>query len=673
MAIVRSNADQGRDYIANFEPFAIDRLKAWPVGEPVGPDSLARAICSEWGVPSLPTAVGKILLRRAEQRGEVISAEDGRVYPNYDKLVEAADLVAQRNEMLARMRALAGAVVTYAKTAHGLSWSEKDATDALERLTEDFGADLALAKRQGLAATSELPEGQALTVVYGFARHAVESDPMNFGYLEEMVRGTMLANAIYFEDVGRLAKRLRRLHVYLDTTPILRAMGLAAEPVADATGELLALLNDFKIPMHVFSHTVVEIGGVLDGVARSLRRGRSGTTQQGAISGHNREAIDALIRRGYTAGEIESIRAELESHIRALGITITDTPPHVELSQVDEARFDKALDDQIGYRWKGPREKDAKSLTAIDRLRGTSRPRELAQATALFVTSNSTLARVSREFFETEGRAAPIPHALHETALTAQLWVRAPHPPPDLPRKLLIADCFAALNPGPELWERWVAHIVRLQREGDITDEQVQNLIYHQQAKSKLFEVTHGNPDDVSNETVAEVLDRFESELRRPSEQRAAEDRARREVAEADAEQATGERDALRAQVEELTAWREAVNAEKEVAAARRQRQRRLAHAVCGVAAAVLVVAAFAVICIVLGEVHGKVGWAAAVTLLVFGAAAGIAWAAHLKWRFPFLAVVFAGAASALFVNVFSVVPDDASSRTQVPRHAQPK
>jgi microsomal dipeptidase-like Zn-dependent dipeptidase len=35
MAIVRSNADQERDYIAMFEPFATDRLKAWPEGTPL--------------------------------------------------------------------------------------------------------------------------------------------------------------------------------------------------------------------------------------------------------------------------------------------------------------------------------------------------------------------------------------------------------------------------------------------------------------------------------------------------------------------------------------------------------------------------------------------------------------------------------------------------------------
>jgi hypothetical protein len=205
---------------------------------------------------------------------------------------------------------------------------------------------------------------------------------------------------------------------------------------------------------------------------------------------------------------------------------------------------------------KGPLEKDLKSLAAVDRLRGSTRPRDLSQVTALFVTANSSLVRAARDFFGEADRGAPVPHAMHETALTAQLWVRAPHPPPDLPRKLLIADCYAALNPGPELWERWIQHIVRLQERSAVTEEQVQNLIYHQQARSKLFEVTHGDPDSVGDETVAEVLDRYESELRRPAEQAAAAERVRRETAEAEAQQVRNERDRLRDEVAKLSEWR---------------------------------------------------------------------------------------------------------------------
>jgi len=63
-----------------------------------------------------------------------------------------------------------------------------------------------------------------------------------------------------------------------------------------------------------------------------------------------------------------------------------------------------------------------------------------------------------------------------------------------------------------------------------------------------------------------------------------------------------------------------------------------------------------------MSDVHGKLGWASAVTMLVFGVATGVAVAAKRSWTFPFAALVFAGAASAFFVNVFSVAPDPSTS-----------
>ncbi len=308
----------------------------------------------------------------------------------------------------------------------------------------------------------------------------------------------------------------------------------------------------------------------------------------------------------------------------------------------------------VGYKSKVALGKDLKSLAAVDRLRGSSRPRDLSQANALFVTANSSLVRAARDFFGEADRGAPVAHAMHETALTAQLWVRAPHPPPDLPRKLLIADCYAALNPGPELWERWIQHIVRLQERGEVSEEQVQNLIYHQQARSKLFEVTHGDPDAVGDETVAEVLDRFESELRRPAEEAAAAERARREAAEAEAQHAKSERDALRDDVASLSEWRKNREATEKKWRDRFSRARVVAGHV-GVG---LVIAAFALFAVVLKDVHGKVGWASAITLLVFLATAFWAWATHRSWKFPFVALIFVGAVTAFFVSIFGVVPD---------------
>lgn len=144
MAIVRANADANRDYISNFEPFATDYLKSLPPDQEVRPEALSAGICEKWGVPSLPSAVGKILISRAEDREELVRVDRG-LYPNKGRLADIPGITGEKTTMLAGMNALADKVVQYATEIHGLSWSREDAATALGRLTEEFGAELAVA------------------------------------------------------------------------------------------------------------------------------------------------------------------------------------------------------------------------------------------------------------------------------------------------------------------------------------------------------------------------------------------------------------------------------------------------------------------------------------------------------------------------------------------------
>ncbi len=662
MAIVRATAEDDRDYISYIEPFATDRLKVWPSSQPVEPEALSLALCKEFGFPSVPMHVSEVLLRRAIGREEIIEVENEQ-YPNASKLDCVLDLAEKKNAMEAKTTALAEAVVVYAKEIHELEWTEEQAYAALERLCEDFGADLALARRDGLAAESTTGADESLAVVHGFARRALERDPVNFDAVVALVQGTMLANAVYFEDTRATINRLPELRVYLDTRPLLRALGAADPAVRDAAREMLSLMKEFKIRMFVFPHVLEEMASVLGGVAAALRRGRSGYREQARVGGRNREAIDALIKQGVNAGEIEAMIADLAPRLRALGVAEQETAAHIKKDHIDEIAFDAILSKVVSYRTKAPKDTDLRSLAAVDRLRGGTRPHDLSQTRALFVTTNGALVRAARAFFRTEGKGARVDHAMLDVALTSQLWVRSSNRRPDMPRRMLIADCYAALSPTPELWERWVGAISRLRERGDLTDDQVQTLIYHQQAKVVLFERTHGNPEALNEQTVAEVLDGVERDLRRPAEEEAATDRARAEVAEA-------ERTRLANEVSELKTWREEQAATARSAVERRAARMTLARKVSGHIGGALAVLATLILGLT-GVIESKVGWATALVLLIFVVAGLWAWGNDRPLRTTiWRALIGAGAATALWFGVWAVAPE--SKTASKPKPAVP-
>jgi len=634
IAIVRATAADNDDYISYIEPFATDRMREWPQGESVSPDMLSRALRDEFEFPTMPIHVCEVLIRRAEAREYLVNV-DRKVYPNPRRLNEMVSLAEKRSAMEAETAALAMAVVSYAKRVRSLDWTEARAYAALEALCEDYGAELALARREGLARDAA-GDGAALSVVYGFARRALERDPATFESLVALVQGTMLANAVYFEDTRATVNRLPNLRVYLDTRPLLRALGAADEVVCEATQEMLALMREFKIRMHVFPHVLHEMATVLERVAVALRRGRPGFREQAKVSSFNREAIDALTRRGWDAGEVEALIATLPQRLADLGVMEQETPSQLERGHINEEMFDEILERTVGYKTKQPKDTDLRSLAAIDRLRGGTRPRDLSHARALFVTTNGPLVSAARQFFREEGRDAGVAHAMLDVALTAQLWVRSSHRKPDLPRRILIADCYAALSPTPELWERWVGTIGRLRDVGELSDEQVQTLIYHQQAKLILFERTHGDPGAVRDRTVADVLEGLEGEIRRPIEEGAAVERARALAADAERDRAVDE-------VNELRQWMDRLIGR--------------ARCITGYGGIILITCA-AVVLVFAGAVHGKVGWATAMVLWVLLTAGVWAWMVRRPVRATMVqGLVAAGSITALWFAVWAVVP----------------
>jgi hypothetical protein len=652
MAVVVATADEGKDYLEFFMPFVADRLKTWPDRQRVEPHELSKALCDGWGFPSVPAAVSRLLLQRAQKDGLVTNV-DREYFPNHELLIGMPDLTEKKQEMLAGLNALAEAVVAYAWEVHGSEWSEARANAALERLTEDFGADLATAKRDGgLRPSPDVDE--SLAIVYGFARRAVERDPTNFDRLVAMVQGTMIANALYFEDIRKLPNRLKELRVYIDTSPLLRGLGLACPDVVIAAQEMFALMRSFKIPMFAFTHTLDEMTAILEKIAASLKRGTRVPEEQSRLAGRSREAIDAAIQAGMSSGEIMTLVANLEQRLGYLGIRRCETPRHSEAGHIDEERLTATLNDEIQYLSKASLEKDVESLAAVDRLRGATRPRELAHTRALFITSNSRLVRCSRAFFRAAKRDAPIPHCMSDIALTAQLWVVSSERKPDLPRRLLIADCYSALAPSPPLWERWVSHIIKLREREQITEAQLHTLIYHQQAKALLFEVARGNPENVTDTAVAEVLARYEAEVRAPADQAADAAQAAaalaKEEAQATLRAAQEEREQLLSQVETLTAWKQQQQAKDEDAA----RRRRLARRIGGFIAMLPITVAFAALA-ANDDIAGRFWWATSITVLVFACASTACWGLQKGWKAPIAVLVSAGALSTLWANVFGV------------------
>lgn len=675
MAILLANYDLERDYLSNFEPFVVDRLKEWPAGEEVRPKGLCEELSATYQLPAIPLNTVTQLRDRAKRDGYLIE-NSRKLYPNPAKLAGVPSLAAERTEFIGHFNDVAHAIRAYAKEVHDLDWNESATEAALERFVEEFSVELAMAKRTGsVSGGAALRPSEVLAVVHGFARRALERDRTRLGYLEEIVRASMLANVIYFRDLGSWQPRLDHLVAYLDTTVAFRALGLTDQEVSEAARQMLGLLQGFNVPVQVFDHTVVEMQGVLEGVQNNLRSLRTkGRPDLDRIAHQGQEVLGHALRQQWAPADLEEVIANLEARLGESKIAVSATPKYDPKLTLDEKRLGEILT-TLGYRRESQRTKDIQSLSAIHFLREGRPYRDLGEARAIFVTSNDRVVRASEWWFKEQGKRSIVPQCISEISLTTQLWLRKPDERPEIARKFLIAESFAALNPGAALWERYLDRIAQRRERGDITDEDVKALVFSAEAKEGLIEVSHGDPENISDEAIMEVLARYEERVRAPLAEemekaqrgieslQAQNEKLRSALTERD-ERLRDQGDSLASQNRELGAQHTLIDELKRAEDQRTRRETRtaarraLVRQIGSSIVAILVLAAAVVLWVsgTLGAAIARAGVGFAGACLAAGV---ISWGFGKGLKWAATAIITTGAFTALFFGLVSVANND--------------
>jgi hypothetical protein len=149
---------------------------------------------------------------------------------------------------------------------------------------------------------------------------------------------------------------------------------------------------------------------------------------------------------------------------------------------------------------------DIDSLTAIHRLRRGNTYPDIESCCAIFVTTNSNLVRAAFKYFSAEYERTTVPLAIRSDTLTTIAWLKHPVAAPDLPRKTIIAECYAAMKPPERLWRVYLSEIDKLTAKGRITENDYNLLRYSIHARSALMDFTLGSAEGFTEGTVAEVL-----------------------------------------------------------------------------------------------------------------------------------------------------------------------
>jgi hypothetical protein len=500
LAMLKVNADlQNRDYLDYLLPFvneAISHLNGKPVNSPDIRSEIRRTIGLR-----IPTGPVDLILRRMAKRNLLIF--DHGVYYKSPKF-QPVDLAPKRVAANQSMTRVINGIVAFAEAKGLKPFNAQRAAKALTSYLARFCIDCLRTHAQGTALPRiESPKYEDLFVVNGFIQNALEHDRDLFEDIVVLVKGHMLANALICPDLESLQRKFGDVTFYLDTPFILRLVRAQGEPLYAASIELLDLLKRLRANLAVFNHTAQEVHQVLTGCEKLLEQ----PTARARV-------VIEMRKAGKTRSDLILIRSGLDSFYGSHGIVRCPSPKYTLPFQIDETILGGALDEEVKYCNPRALEYDVNSIRSIYVLRKGIAPTRLEDARAVLVTTNSRLARVAYEYGQQHESTREVSSVITDFSLGNVAWLKAPLSS-DLPRREIIATCYAAMEPPPHLWSKYLAEIDKLRSEGRITAADHEALRLSLRAREELMNLTLGQEEIFSAGTITDILNIVRQEFTR--------------------------------------------------------------------------------------------------------------------------------------------------------------
>ncbi len=495
-AILKINSEQlGQDYLTNFLPFVIDSALSLD-DDVVSLPKLKEKIQQKHGI-DFPLNPLKRLLRKATRNG-YFRRTDGALYRipekccelHFEETLEAVDTT---------FGELFSELATFAREVLSVEWNDEDAEQALLAFVEEDGLDFLYGTTDRRVRVEPPPSTATDYVVGRFVAEAMDHREDSIEKILTLIKGHLLKSALYLPGPGPTQARFSGVRVYLDTSLLVFAAGFAGDDRKAPREELIHLLHDHGARLYCFRQTLEEVRGILYAAAARMKRGEAAQSY-GPV-------IDHFVLSGLTSTDVDYLVARLPTHIQSMGIRIEEKPPYRKPYNVDESGLERHLKKKIGYRNPSALVHDVDCISGVARLRRGREPYTLENCHALFVSTNSALARAARSFFHTEYSPGMIPLCLTDEALGSLLWLKNPTKAPELPKRRLIVDSFAAMEPPEGLWTKYLAEIARLEASGSVSAEDYYVLRYSASVRPALMDATRGDPSAFTEGTVAEILE----------------------------------------------------------------------------------------------------------------------------------------------------------------------
>jgi len=512
-ALIKSLYDQGEDYIDAFWPFVIKALLA---NKFMDSGSIQRSLREKFDL-EMPLHVLGTVVNRAK-RGDYVEQKDKR-YKLTNKGLEYLDKLETDKEVERRINALLKDMGQFF-TESNVSINSDQIRNLLfsflrkniEPLTEFINPSAPL---RGL--TIPRIEGYE-SLLLEYIKSAEQQKPEHYETFQDMVIGSIISVVLYTEEPSKLTeigtRKFKHCQIFLDTNFVFSILELDTPEFNEPAKELLNLLKKYRFELKVFSFTVDEICGVINGYSRGAHRYPT-TVRVDAL-------YSSLKRKGWTTTDAREFIANIESTLSEKGIQIewktknvnlkTYTPANEELRNTIR-RF-KPLQDLFHQNH------DIAAVEKIREFRGKP-VRNIEDSRVFFLTSDVRLNKFN--FIEMGHKEkATVCEVILDRLLTNILWLKDPSI--KLPLGTIIAVYSRDLFIKRRIWDRFYEVLQQLRQQGKVKDDNISMLFYHDHIEDVLKELDEDEADKITPEFTLDVIEEAsklpEEEVKRKVEEK---------------------------------------------------------------------------------------------------------------------------------------------------------
>lgn len=339
-----------------------------------------------------------------------------------------------------------------------------------------------------------------------FVIEEFEKDTIISKYIEKIISGFMLANAIYMQIESDNKETLKKVTIYLDAPLLLNVLNFKTSSQNESGNLLMKLLLEKKAKVCCFKHNFDEVYSILENYKNNINKVREKTLEQ-------------LDVEQYKKSDVDRIMMNLEIMLNNKGINIVDTPDYSSYEGViDENKLMNFLLENYSdnkERIEGVVERDVKSIAAIGRIRKDNKYKKIEDCKAVFVTTNYNLVEYTQKCLE-QKKYEEIGFLITDVEIITVLWLKSFKTNSDLPKMKLIENARASLELTTTMMKRVKDIIEKMEKEGiinqaDMVSSNIQELNYY---KKEIMEKIDGDEEKINEETILGVINEENIKLR---------------------------------------------------------------------------------------------------------------------------------------------------------------